>query len=260
MLTLSERPRRPVRTRSRYPRQPGNVPPPRRCQCGPGGRRGRYHPRCGPVAVCRPRALPSLAPSADFHGSSRVDPSRVFPGAQLDNMSQGGQRKLAALALAYLIPTTNPVVLGRLTDLVSLWSSVLALTEESEGGECVVPSFPALALVVRPQRLTRVLTSQRRAVRQRRGGRRVRDAGRLPVGRRGRLHRDARDHPPRCRASRLSPAPLSLFDSPAPTTPQLSARDPIRTHPLKTTIGAKLSEAQRSTAARRRSRPTGSGG
>lgn len=56
-------------------------------------------------------------------------------------MSQGGQRKLAALALAYLAPTTSAVVLGRLTDLVSLWSSVLALTEESEGGECVPHSL-----------------------------------------------------------------------------------------------------------------------
>lgn len=52
-------------------------------------------------------------------------------------MSQGRQRKLAALALAYLVPTTNPVILGRLSDLVALWSSVLAQTEESDQGECV---------------------------------------------------------------------------------------------------------------------------
>lgn len=52
-------------------------------------------------------------------------------------MSQGGQRKLVALALAYLVPTTSPVILSRLADLVSLWSSVLAQTEENESGECV---------------------------------------------------------------------------------------------------------------------------
>ena len=52
-------------------------------------------------------------------------------------MSQGRQRKLAALALAYLVPTTNPVILGRLSDLVALWSSVLAQTEESDQGGCV---------------------------------------------------------------------------------------------------------------------------
>lgn len=53
-------------------------------------------------------------------------------------MSQGRQRKLAALALAYLVPTANPVILSRLSDLVALWSSVLAQTEETDQGEYVV--------------------------------------------------------------------------------------------------------------------------
>ncbi|GAA6036573.1 hypothetical protein JCM8097_001232 [Rhodosporidiobolus ruineniae] len=61
---------------------------------------------------------------------------------RLDNMSQSGQRKLAALALAHLVPTTNPVVLGRLADLVSLWSSVLALTEETETGDAELYNVP----------------------------------------------------------------------------------------------------------------------
>jgi hypothetical protein len=54
---------------------------------------------------------------------------------QLDNMSQGSQRKLTALALAHLIPTTRTVILSRLPELVSLWSGVLAETEETETGE-----------------------------------------------------------------------------------------------------------------------------
>ncbi|GAA5857039.1 hypothetical protein JCM8547_007927 [Rhodosporidiobolus lusitaniae] len=61
---------------------------------------------------------------------------------RLDNMSQGGQRKLAALALAYLVPTTNPVVLNRLPDLVSLWSSVLAQTEETDQGDAELYDIP----------------------------------------------------------------------------------------------------------------------
>lgn len=54
---------------------------------------------------------------------------------QLDNMSQGGQRKIVALALAELVVTNNPVVLSRLPDLVALWSGVLAQTEETQEGE-----------------------------------------------------------------------------------------------------------------------------
>ncbi|BGP12651.1 hypothetical protein JCM10213v2_000568 [Rhodosporidiobolus nylandii] len=61
---------------------------------------------------------------------------------RLDNMSQGGQRKLAALALAYLVPSTNPVILGRLPDLVSLWSSVLAQTEETDSGDAELYQIP----------------------------------------------------------------------------------------------------------------------
>lgn len=50
-------------------------------------------------------------------------------------MSQGGQRKLVALALAELVATTRTTVLERLPDLVSVWSSALAQTEETESGE-----------------------------------------------------------------------------------------------------------------------------
>ncbi|TNY19776.1 armadillo-type protein [Rhodotorula diobovata] len=116
---------------------------------------------------------------------------------RLDNMSQGGQRKLAALALAYLIPTTNPVVLGRLTDLVSLWSSVLALTEESEGGD-----------------------AELYANGEEDGGYAMPDDYQSDV---------EVDYTETLETTRRA---------------ALSARDPIRTHPLKTTIGAKLSEAQ----------------
>lgn len=62
------------------------------------------------------------------------EPSLIFL-LQLDNMSQGGQRKLTALALANLVPTTRAVILDRLPELVSVWSSVLAETEESDAGE-----------------------------------------------------------------------------------------------------------------------------
>ncbi|GAA5940300.1 karyopherin KAP120 [Sporobolomyces koalae] len=54
---------------------------------------------------------------------------------RLDNMSQAGQRKVVALALANLTATTNPVVLSRLSDLVALWSGVLAQTEETQEGD-----------------------------------------------------------------------------------------------------------------------------
>ncbi|BGP21505.1 hypothetical protein JCM10295v2_000380 [Rhodotorula toruloides] len=57
---------------------------------------------------------------------------------RLDNLSQGAQRKLIALALAHLVATVNPVILGRMADLVSLWSSVLAQTEESESGDAAL--------------------------------------------------------------------------------------------------------------------------
>ncbi|GAA5972295.1 hypothetical protein JCM11641_002396 [Rhodosporidiobolus odoratus] len=61
---------------------------------------------------------------------------------RLDNMSQGGQRKLAALAFAYLVPTTNPAILNRMPDFVSLWSSVLAQTEETESGDAELYHIP----------------------------------------------------------------------------------------------------------------------
>lgn len=52
-------------------------------------------------------------------------------------MSQGGQRKLTALALAHLVAANRPVVLERLPDIVSAWTGVLAQTEEDESGESV---------------------------------------------------------------------------------------------------------------------------
>ncbi|POY71320.1 hypothetical protein BMF94_5632 [Rhodotorula taiwanensis] len=61
---------------------------------------------------------------------------------RLDNMSQGRQRKLAALALAYLVPTTSPTMLGRLSDFIALWSSVLAQTEETEQGDAELYHIP----------------------------------------------------------------------------------------------------------------------
>ncbi|GAA5889895.1 hypothetical protein JCM5296_003642 [Sporobolomyces johnsonii] len=61
---------------------------------------------------------------------------------RLDNLSQGGQRKLVALALAYLIPTTNAVILSRLPDLVVLWSGVLAQTEETQEGDAELYHIP----------------------------------------------------------------------------------------------------------------------
>ncbi len=50
-------------------------------------------------------------------------------------MSQGGQRKLVALALAYLLPTGHPVVLEHLQYYIPLWNSVMAQTEEDANGE-----------------------------------------------------------------------------------------------------------------------------
>ncbi|GAA5932542.1 hypothetical protein JCM3775_005950 [Rhodotorula graminis] len=117
---------------------------------------------------------------------------------RLDNMSQGGQRKLAALALAYLAPTTSAVVLGRLTDLVSLWSSVLALTEESEGGDAELYQNGEAD-----------------------------DAGyAMPDDYQSDVEVDYTETLETARRAALA------------------SRDPIRTHPLKATIGAKLSEAQ----------------
>jgi len=54
---------------------------------------------------------------------------------KIDNMSQSEQRKLTALALAYLLPSTNPVILSRMAELLSLWSGVLAERVEVEGGD-----------------------------------------------------------------------------------------------------------------------------
>lgn len=52
-------------------------------------------------------------------------------------MAQGSQRKLTALALAYLLPTTSPVILSRLAEFFSIWASVMAEAQESETGEFV---------------------------------------------------------------------------------------------------------------------------
>ncbi|GAA5896429.1 karyopherin KAP120 [Sporobolomyces salmoneus] len=61
---------------------------------------------------------------------------------RLDNMSQGGQRKIVALALAELVVTTNPIVLSRLGDLVASWSGVLAQTEETLEGDAELYHVP----------------------------------------------------------------------------------------------------------------------
>ncbi|CEQ38881.1 SPOSA6832_00361, partial [Sporobolomyces salmonicolor] len=61
---------------------------------------------------------------------------------RVDNFSQGGQRKLIALALAYLVPTTSAVILSRLPDLVSVWSGVLAQTEETQEGDAELYHIP----------------------------------------------------------------------------------------------------------------------
>ena len=63
---------------------------------------------------------------------------------QHDNMAQPSQRKLTALALASLLPSQRPIVLECLPEVVSLWSSVLAETEENESGEYVVATLTRL--------------------------------------------------------------------------------------------------------------------
>lgn len=50
-------------------------------------------------------------------------------------MSQRSERKLTAFALGALIHTTDRIVLDKLPDIISLWCSVLAETEEIEGGD-----------------------------------------------------------------------------------------------------------------------------
>jgi hypothetical protein len=62
-------------------------------------------------------------------------------GEQLDNMAQGAQRKVAALALANLVATSRSTVLSHLDDFVIAWTSVMADTEESESGEFVSVLF-----------------------------------------------------------------------------------------------------------------------
>ncbi|GAA5831223.1 hypothetical protein JCM3766R1_002972 [Sporobolomyces carnicolor] len=61
---------------------------------------------------------------------------------RMDNLSQGGQRKIVALALAELVVTTNPIVLSQLGDLVALWSGVLAQTEETVEGDAELYHVP----------------------------------------------------------------------------------------------------------------------
>ncbi|KAM0755992.1 ARM repeat-containing protein [Meredithblackwellia eburnea MCA 4105] len=54
---------------------------------------------------------------------------------RVDNMAQASQRKLTALALAQLLPSTQCDILSRLQDLTSVWSGVLAETEENADGD-----------------------------------------------------------------------------------------------------------------------------
>ncbi|PRQ76874.1 Armadillo-type fold [Rhodotorula toruloides] len=86
---------------------------------------------------------------------------------RLDNLSQGAQRKLVALALAQLVATVNPVILGRMADLVSLWSSVLAQTEESESGDADLYHYEDYQSDVE-QDWTETLETKRRQEMQRR--------------------------------------------------------------------------------------------
>ncbi|KAJ8297055.1 Importin-11 [Rhodotorula toruloides] len=86
---------------------------------------------------------------------------------RLDNLSQGAQRKLVALALAHLVAAANPVILGRMADLVSLWSSVLAQTEESESGDADLYHYEDYQSDVE-QDWTETLETKRRQEMQRR--------------------------------------------------------------------------------------------
>lgn len=54
-------------------------------------------------------------------------------------MGQAEHRKLTALAMANLLPSTNPIILSRLGELFSLLSSVLA--ERAENTEYVSTSL-----------------------------------------------------------------------------------------------------------------------
>lgn len=54
---------------------------------------------------------------------------------KFDNFSQARERKVVALALASLINTTKTVILERFSDIVNIWTSVLAETEETQDGE-----------------------------------------------------------------------------------------------------------------------------
>ncbi|BGP28678.1 hypothetical protein JCM10296v2_000414 [Rhodotorula toruloides] len=86
---------------------------------------------------------------------------------RLDNLSQGAQRKLVAVTLAHLVATVNPVILGRMADLVSLWSSVLAQTEESESGDADLYHYEDYQSDVE-QDWTETLETQRRQEMQKR--------------------------------------------------------------------------------------------
>ncbi|KAK4055221.1 hypothetical protein OIV83_000501 [Microbotryomycetes sp. JL201] len=57
---------------------------------------------------------------------------------RLDNMTKASHRKLAALALAHLVRSSRPAILSRLPEIVSLWTSVLSETQETEDGDAEV--------------------------------------------------------------------------------------------------------------------------
>ncbi|KAK4057588.1 hypothetical protein OIO90_001233 [Microbotryomycetes sp. JL221] len=54
---------------------------------------------------------------------------------KVDNMSQPNQRKLTALALSNLIGTGKPIILNHLSNIVTVWTSVLAETQENQDGD-----------------------------------------------------------------------------------------------------------------------------
>jgi hypothetical protein len=56
---------------------------------------------------------------------------------QYDNLSYAAQRKLVALGLANFVQTTNPIVLDRIDEIITVWLSALGETDESPTGEYV---------------------------------------------------------------------------------------------------------------------------
>lgn len=62
---------------------------------------------------------------------------RLIFAAQFDNQTYPGDRKLIALAMASLVQTTNPAILGKLDEMTGTWLSALSETTEAPDGEYV---------------------------------------------------------------------------------------------------------------------------